>query len=310
MFKFFRASSVAAIVLGAAIIAFTGISGAVASPAPPNGTNLGIRFVGSLANPIDANAIFLQSDGSTLVPCGPANAGCHFDFTYKINGVTNQEAVLDPQNISYDTWPTINQANIDGEFCWGGSQTQNQLSTTLTGPLTNFNCFNQDGFGQMFKPTVSGTLSGFTMAMACLSPTNSTSITALLFEVVNNGSNDVLSDQIASSQFTLSNCSSSWSAHAFSDNDFVYPTMNFGAIQLDNTRSYAVLFTGEAVAGVAPVDVSAPISSPTATPEPVLASTGTEGTTLPTLLGLALVLLGLIGLGASHKVKKSITSAI
>jgi hypothetical protein len=308
VFKLFRISSVAAAALGAMIIALTSVSVAVASPAPPNGTNLGIRFVGYTSNPLDANAVFLQSDGSTLVPCGPANAGCHFDFTYKINGSTDQEAILDPQSTSYDTWPTITQANINDEFCWGGSNSQGQMAQTITGPLTNFNCFNQDGFGQMFRPTVSGTLSDFTMAMACLSPTNSTSITALLFEVTNDGSNDILSTQVATSQFTLNNCSTTWSAHTFTNNDFVYPAINFGSIQLNSSTSYAVLFTGEAVAGVAPVGVATQIVAPAAAPEPALASTGADGTSLSSLIGLALLSLGLLGIIASHQVNRKIAS--
>jgi hypothetical protein len=287
---------------------FSGASAlvATASPAPPNGTNLGLRFVNTTDPILQADAVFLDNDGSTLSRCGSPETPCQFDFTYQINGSTDQEATMSGPPL-YDTWPEITDLNVDEDFCWGGQYGNSEQFETLTGPLTNFNCFNQNGFGQMFMPVNSGTLSGFSMALACLAPSGETNFTAYLFEVRMGGEFPLLQNQIATADVTMPTCSTSWSGHAFSDEDFSYPEMDFGDIQLDNTTTYAVLFSGEAVAGVDPVEVSAPVIPETEAAE--LANTGAHNQEGGRIIGLLLLGMGIIGMATSNVLRKNSTTA-
>lgn len=215
--------------------------------------------------------------------------GCNFDFTYQINGATDQTSANSGYGV-YDTWPVITASNVDDEFCWAGTHTAN------LGPLTNFNCFNQNGFGQSFRPTDSGPLTGFTMAISCLSPTGSTSVTAYLYEILDPSTAYQLSgNPIATATFTLSTCSSSWSGHTFSSADFSYPAMDFGSPILSNSQHYAVLFTGDAIAGVTPLGAVDNTTPPQETTTPALAETGQHVDLGFALMGILLITAGVVG---------------
>jgi LPXTG-motif cell wall-anchored protein len=73
----------------------------------------------------------------------------------------------------------------------------------------------------------------------------------------------------------MSNCDTSWSGKAFTNADFSFPVMNFGAISLDSTKWYTVVFAGDAVAGTLPSGVTAPVA--TAAPSVPGTPTATAG---------------------------------
>lgn len=232
---------------------------AVASPAPDDGRNLGLRFIGEAATPIPgANGIFLQNDGYTLVPCGIPTNGCNFDYSLEIDGQLDQVAdqVGASNQYIYDSWPAIDASNTNDTFCWttaGASPGDPRVQQISSGPLTNFNCFNENSFGQMFTPSVSGTLTEFTFAVTCLSPSSSLQVTALLFEVDTSSSFPVLiGEPIARSAQSLGGCRSTWSGHTFSNTDFTTVSINFGAPSVSSSIAYAVLFIGEGITGVVP----------------------------------------------------------
>ena len=232
---------------------------ATASPAPDDGRNLGLRFIGqSLPSIPGANGIFLQNDGYTLVPCSSSGPGCNFDYSLEIDGVLDQVSsqAVAVDELPYDSWPAIDASNTNDIFCWttaGASPGDPRVQQPSAGPLTNFNCFNENSFGQMFTPSVSGRLTEFTIAVTCLSPSSSLQLTALLFEVDTSSNFPVLiGDPIAMSAHTVGGCESTWSAHTFTDGDFTDVAINFNSPSILSTKSYAVLFIGEGIAGVEP----------------------------------------------------------
>lgn len=265
----FAAALIAVFIGGVALSAASAATGA-----PTNGQNVGFRFIN---NPVgngtlNVHAGFLQADGSGLSMCGitsgSAHQDCTYDFKYSING--SQATTTQASAFTYWTWPTITDANKDAVLCRDPSTQQ----LADNGPHTNYNCFNQNTYGEIFKPASSGALSGFSMAMTCLSPTGATILTANLYETSTPAENPnpqssaafanstINATPLASATFTLSTCATSWSGKAFSDADFSYPTMDFGSVNLDSTKWYAVLFTGDAIAGTKPAGaVTAPAAS-------------------------------------------------
>ncbi|HLP22494.1 MAG TPA: hypothetical protein VK139_00425 [Microbacteriaceae bacterium] len=274
MKRFARTLSIAA-VLGIAMSSTAALS-ATASPGPADGKNIGFRFSGTSDLAPTANAIFLETDGQTLVPCLGDSSGCNFDFRYSIDGTVDQSALIEQSYnapAGYVTWPEITSENVDASLC----EPANFEPTR--GPYTNFNCFNDNGFGQAFTPTRSGVLSNFSMATTCLSPTGSMTLTALLYVIDMNGSDPMLAgDPIATAPVSLTGCSTSWSGHEFTDADFQYPVIDFGAVTVDSTTAYGVLFSGDGIAGTPPV--GAPEETPTAAPVAALATTGVAGAEL------------------------------
>ena len=273
-----------ALATGFLLISAGAVAPASASPAPPNGSNLGFIFVGEIDPVLDATAVFLQDNGSQLESCGDESQPCHFDFTYKINGTTDQEARLSGAP-SFGTWPEITDANRNDDFC--GESGEN-------GPLTNFNCFNGNGFGQYFAPTRSGSFSGFTMAMTCLSPSGRLAVGANLYEV-DREVGTIGVNPIATADFTLTGCDNSWSAKEFTAADFTRPTINFGNVSLTSGQGYVVLFSGDAIAGTQPTGSVTPTEAPT------LANTGGETNPWLWISGAVLMLLGALGIRKSSK---------
>ena len=295
---------------------FVATTAQAATGESPSGQNLGFRIIWQpTAGTTNSHASFLRSDGSSLSMCGVPEQGspnssdyCSYDYRYSINGVEDKN--ITKANFTYQTWPTITDANKNNILCRDLGQNAPQTD----GPHTNYNCFNENTYGQVFKPTNSGALSGFTMAMTCLSPTGATSLTANLYETSTpipnsqagqNGAQSTISaSPIATATFSLSNCATTWSGKVFSGGDFTYPVMDFGSVSLDNTKWYVVLFTGEAVAGTPPTGsvnnttsnvqpsgsgTSATTVTPTTVEEvPQLAKTGAKDSAL---LVLALILL-------------------
>lgn len=298
--KIFRSLVALSIVFASSVIGAPSVN--ADTGAPPNGVNLGFRYVGSPTTTIKGKAAFLLSDSTGLDLCGNTGGNCSFDFRYKINGTFDTQ-VAQAAAFSYKTWPTIDGTNQNAVHCQGSTN----------GPLTNYNCFNTNGFGQVFSPASSGAMTEFSMAMACLSPTGSTNLTAYLYEAsapaytggAGTADSNVISSALAQASVPLTHCSTSWSAKAFSDSDFVFPAISFGSINLDSSKYYVVLFTGDAVAGVQPSaqgsntqssnnsnssqsTAAQTVTTPSPEPSPALAKTGVTDSPL---LAIALILM-------------------
>lgn len=241
---------------------FASVPATASSGASPTGENLGFRFIDTPTNDgtLDTHGAFMTSDGVGLDLCGQYSSGspqnCGFDFRYSI-GSTQYVPMVQATAFSYQTWPTIDNTNSEDMLCVDDGGANN-------GPYTNFNCFNENTYGQAFKPAASGVMSGFSMAMTCQAPSGSTSLVAALYEsttpVGENDSADasLVGSPLATASFTMSNCDTSWSGKAFTNADFSFPVMDFGAISLVSTKWYTVVFAGDAVAGTLPSGVSDP----------------------------------------------------
>lgn len=268
--------------------------------APPDGSNVGFRYSGSTVPELHAVAAFIQADGASLNTCseGSGSVRCQFDFTYAIGGSDDQSAPYATSSagvLPYPTWPTVDSTNVDDPFCI--------LDAGGPGPLTNFNCFNENGFGQMFQPTRSGVLTNFSMAMTCLSPKGSVDLYANLYEVDEPGGRfpfALAGPPMASAMMHMSSCSTNWSGHSFSDTDFTYPVMDFGRPSLSRAKKYAVFFSGNVIAGAQPTGApTTPPSSPE-TPAAPLAATGYDSLR-PIGVGGAIVALGLGALALNRR---------
>jgi hypothetical protein len=110
-----------------------------------NGTGINIGFdiiADNSPNPLPTNqnavAAFIQADGESLALCNSpgfdnADYYCNFVFSYSIDGDLQLEV---PNSGNYATWAGV-------------------CSNSLP-PLTLQDCFNDNSFGQIFKPSVSG----------------------------------------------------------------------------------------------------------------------------------------------------------
>lgn len=211
------------------IVSLPAFAAPAATPAGPNGTNVGINFNWN-NGPNGYSASYIQSSnssGSSLDNCGGAvtssTSTCDFAFTYEIGGVA--QTAVQPGGV-YDTWD--------------GTCEDNPYSSA---PLTIYNCFNQGPFGQIFLASATGTLSNFTMPMTCLNPTGATitNVEAYLYQV-NAGGASIPATPIASVPVNLSSCPTltSWTGHTFSSSDFAPILLNFSGATLTAGNLYAV----------------------------------------------------------------------
>jgi hypothetical protein len=251
----------------------------LASPAPrsaagPGGVNIGFDFNWN-NGPAGYTASFIASvsgTGATLNNCsGPglssSTSTCDFAFSYDIGGVA-QTAVA--SGGTYDTW-TPRGAGV--QIC--------NENPSESAPLTLFNCFNADSFGQIFMASASGTLTNFTMRMTCLNPAGGAlnGLTALIYQVNPSGDGSIPATPLAQVPVDLSSCPTltSWTGHTFSSADFASIPLNFSGVDVTAGNFYGVYFAG-LVPGAPPP--GGPPDVTTLTPVP------------PTLW------LGLLGLGA------------
>ena len=114
--------------------------------------------------------------------------------------------------------------------------------------MTLFNCFNQNSFGQLFVPSVSGSLTALSMPMTCLNPAAATppvGLFALLYETTNSGLG-LPSVPLATAPVDLSTCPTltSWQNHTFSAADFATIALNFTGVTLTAGHVYGVFFSG------------------------------------------------------------------
>jgi hypothetical protein len=217
------------------------------SPAPalaqsgpgPGGVNLGFDFNWN-NGPAGYTASFVESDGVSLNNCvgGPitsTTSGCDFAFAYSIGGVSQTGVV---SGGSYETWPSSGTGRLCDET--GGIANN-------TAPLTLFDCFNQNSFGQLFIPGTTGTLTAFSMRITCLNPagTPPTGLYALIYQTTNSGLH-LSATPLAQTPVDLSSCPTlaSWSNHTFSAADFATIPLNFSGVTLTAGNAYGVFFAG------------------------------------------------------------------
>lgn len=235
---------------------------ALASEGSESGVNIGFAMSWSVgASPIGSSASFLQNDGETLNNCGggelanPDYQGCSFLFETELDGQV-ADSFMDLANHPFGTIEPYDEAN-DDSIC-------GQSPPFFV--LTNFNCFNENSYGQIFRPTGSGSLTNFQMAITCLA-TETISIWAVLYELEAGVESTVpftppvsfpkiTGSPLGSYEITLDNCATSWQNKTFSSADFEIVDMDFGDPQLTAGTSYGVYFAGEFVPGAQIIDVA------------------------------------------------------
>jgi len=251
----------------------------LASPAPrsaagPGGVNIGFDFNWN-NGPAGYTASFIESvsgTGATLNNCsGPppltsSSTSCDFAFSYDIGGVA-QTAVA--SGGAYETWTP---PGAGGRIC--------DNPPVNTAPLTLFDCFNTDSFGQIFLASASGALSNVTMRMTCLNPSGLAlnGLTALIYQI-NPVAATIGATPLAQVPVNLSSCPTltSWTGHTFTAADFASIPLNFSGVSVTAGNFYGVYFAG-LVPGTPPP--GGPPDVTTLTPVP------------------ATIWLGLLGLGA------------
>jgi hypothetical protein len=231
-----------------------------ASGTGPNGINIGIDFNWNLG-PQGYTASFIQTvtpGGATLNNCTggpttPTSTACDFPIAYSIGGTPQTAVTSGGVYETYPTLPTPPQCNV------------NPMDSA---PLTLWNCFNNDSFGQVFKASATGTLSDVTMPMTCLNPTGQT-LTGLfaVIYLVNPGNASIPATPLAQVPVDLSTCPTltSWSGHAFSAGDFAQIPLNFNGVTLTSGNFYAVYFAGPLVPGAPLPGFTPPAPAPALT---------------------------------------------
>lgn len=219
------------------LAAFAWWAPAFASGPGPNGINVGFDFNWN-SGPAGYTASFIattSASGSTLNNCGGAvnasTSSCDFVFSYSIGG-TPQTAVS-PGGV-YSTWSTP------------PAPPQCDLNPSNSSPLTLYNCFNNNSFGQIFMASSTGALSNVAMSMTCLNPTGATitGMVANLYQINSNGSS-IPSAPIASAALDLSSCptATSWNGKTFSASDFSSISLPFSGVTLQSGKFYGIYFS-------------------------------------------------------------------
>jgi MYXO-CTERM domain-containing protein len=219
------------------LLAIPALAGGGGGSGPgPNGTNIAFDFNWSNGPRGDAASFLatVTATGATLENCRgggvtDSTTACDFAFSYSIGG-TPQTSVS--PGTGYSTWAG---SCVDGET-----------------PLTLFNCFNTNSFGQVFEARATGALSDFTMRMTCLNPLGAT-ITGLVAQIyqINGDGESIGATPLAQIPVDLSSCptATTWASHTFSAADFATIPLNFSGVTLTNGNFYGVYFGGTMVPG-------------------------------------------------------------
>jgi len=262
---------------------------AQASEMGPGGSNIGFDFTwDDAANPAGHSASFLESDGTTANNCSGATLSsttktCNFVFDYRINGVLQQSTKHASRWIKWANVTSYAGGQPSGATgCSSGTSGSGNLGKA---PLTLFDCFNSNSFGQLFRPSTTGPLTQFRMSMTCLAPTGTPryELYALLYELSSDGS-QLLGNPAAATMINLSSCPSatSWNGKTFSAANFAMMPMNFNNIQVSADKFYGVYLAGNGVPGTPPPGaVPAMAAARAATVTTTTSTTTTTTTTTP-----------------------------
>lgn len=213
---------------------------AMASGPGPGGVNVGFNFnwtpTTSPPGATGYTAAFINATSSSGASLNTCIGVCNFAITYSVGG-TPQPSVLPDGN--YETWTPPGRSG--GVICDNGAGNV----PNNTSPLTLFNCFNANSFGQIITPTTTGMLSGMTMPMTCLNPAGGTltGLVAVLYQV---SGNSIPATPLAQVPVDLSTCPTltSWDGHTFSSADFANIPLNFSGVTLTSGTTYGVFFAG------------------------------------------------------------------
>lgn len=258
-----------------------------ASTAGPGGANVGFDFSwDDNANPAGHSASFLEADGVTANNCAggaltPATKTCNFVFDYRIGGVPQASAAHAARFISYWTAPPsyVNGAPAANSGCSSPTSAGGNLGKA---PLTLFDCFNANSFGQVFRAATAGQLTEFRMSMTCLAPAGTQyELYALLYEMNADGTAIVGSGPLGATLVNLSKCptSASWKAKAFKSTDFGMVPMNLGSPAVVAGKFYGVFMTGSGIPGTPPVGAVAAMQKAKAITTTTTTTTSTTTTT-------------------------------
>lgn len=262
------------------------IDTAQASESGPSGANIGFDFTwDDAANPAGHSASFLESDGTTANNCsGPTLSAttktCNFVFDYRVNGALQQATKHAARWIKWANPTSYASGQPSGATgCSSGTNGSGNLGKA---PLTLFDCFNANSFGQIFKPNTSGSLSQFRMSMTCLAPTGSPryELYALLYELSSDAS-QLLGKPTAATMINLSSCPSatSWNGKTFSTANFAMTPFNFNNIEVSAGKFYGVYLIGNGVPGTPPPGAAAAMAAARAATVTTTTSTTTTTTT-------------------------------
>lgn len=216
----------------------------LASGSSPTGINIGFDFNWSYSGPNGYTASDIQTvtaTGATLNNCAgflsATSQGCNFAFGYSIGGVP--QTGVAPGGV-YNTWGS-------------GSGTLCNANPAYSAPLTMYNCFNLNSFGQIFLAGFSGALSGVTMQMTCLNPSGTapTGLVALIYQVNPSGVGSIGTAPLAQANVNLSACptATTWTGHTFSSSDFAAIPLNFTGVNVTAGNFYGIYFGGSLVPG-------------------------------------------------------------
>jgi hypothetical protein len=238
---------------------------ALASGAGPNGINIGIDFnwnpgpagyAASFINTVSGSGATVNNCTSGGGPVTPSSSVCDFPIAFSIGG-TPQTAVI--SGGVYETW----QIQGSGLDC----DSDNGINRNNTAPLTLWNCFNTNSFGQIFEATATGALSDMTMPMTCLNPSGGTLTGLIAVIYLVNPDGTLPAAPLAQVPVDLSTCPTltTWSGHAFTSGDFAEILLNFSGVTLTSGNFYGVYFAGPLVPGAQVPGVTPPPAAPTLT---------------------------------------------
>ena len=232
----------------------------MASTAGPNGANVGFDFSwDDTTNPPGHSAAFLEADGLGANNCAggaltATTKTCDFVFDYRINDVAQPAVTHAARYVSYWTNPPsyVNGAPASNSGCSSPTSGAGNLGKA---PLTLFDCFNANSFGQVFRASTSGALSQFRMSMTCLAPNGSPyELFALMYEMSSDGTTVAGASPMAAVAVNLTKCptSATWKGKAFKSSDFAMIPFNLGSPTVAEGKFYGVFLTGVGVPGTPP----------------------------------------------------------
>lgn len=272
--------------LGVLVASFAvGGSLASASGTGPSGANIGFDFSwNDSANPAGHAASFLEADGTTANNCsGPTltetTKTCNFVYDYRINGVLQKSTSHSGNWIKWNNPTTY----ADGKPLVGYGCSSPTSGTSMLGkaPLTLFDCFNANAFGQIFRAGTSGTLTQFRVSMTCLAPSAKYELYALLYELSADGGVIAGASPLGTNLVNLSKCptATSWQGKTFNAKNFARIPMTFGGAQVAAGKYYGVYFTGAGVPGTPPPGAAAAMAAAKAASTTTTTTTSTTTTT-------------------------------
>jgi len=231
-----------------------------ASETGPSGFNIGFDFSwNDAANPAGYSASFLETDGVTTNNCAgtgltASTRTCNFVFDYKVAGATQASVKHAGRWITWSNPTTY----VGGKPATSGCSSPTADSGTLgKAPLTLFDCFNTNSFGQVIYPAVSGALTEFRMSATCLVPSGTTpmELYALIYELNADATRIPGTAPLAATFVPLTSCprATTWQGKTFRSTDFAYLTLPFTGVSLSAGKFYGVYFAGKGVPGTAPI---------------------------------------------------------